>query len=131
MSQKEIEVILTRQLASYLAMPVLLVDTEGNLIFYNEAAESLLRCCFQETGVMPLSEWSTMFTPADDQGNPIPPEALPLVTAVTRQRPCHGNFSIQTMDGGWRHIESTAFPLIGQADRFLGAVSLFWEAPRK
>jgi hypothetical protein len=26
-----------------------------------------------------------------------------------------------------RHVEVTAFPLIGQAGRVLGAVGLFWE----
>ena len=39
MPQQEIEVILMRQLASYLAMPILVVDTEGDLVFFNEAAE--------------------------------------------------------------------------------------------
>ena len=39
MSQKEIEQILIRQLASYLAMAVLIVDADGNLVFYNEPAE--------------------------------------------------------------------------------------------
>ena len=36
MSQKEIEVILARQLASYLALPVFIVDLEGTLLFYND-----------------------------------------------------------------------------------------------
>src|SRR5206468_1146467 len=33
-SQQEIEVILTRQLATYLAVPVFIVDPEGTLLFY-------------------------------------------------------------------------------------------------
>lgn len=35
MPQKAIELILTRQLASYLAMPIFLVDAAGTLVFYN------------------------------------------------------------------------------------------------
>jgi hypothetical protein len=42
MAQHPIEVILMRQLASYLAMPILLVDPAGTLLFYNEPAERLL-----------------------------------------------------------------------------------------
>ena len=38
-------------------------------------------------------------------------------------------FEIQGLDGARRMIEVTAFPLIGMANRFLGALALFWEAP--
>jgi hypothetical protein len=34
---------------------------------------------------------------------------------------------IQGLDGIWRMIEVTAFPIIGQGDRHLGAVAIFWE----
>jgi hypothetical protein len=34
-SQKEIELILARQLASYLVMPIFIVDLQGNIIYYN------------------------------------------------------------------------------------------------
>jgi hypothetical protein len=37
-----VELILMRQLASYLAMPILLFDPAGNLLFYNEPAEALV-----------------------------------------------------------------------------------------
>ena len=50
MSQKEIEVILTRQLATYLAMPIFVIDTQGTLLFYNESAEAILGRRFDETG---------------------------------------------------------------------------------
>ena len=36
---------------------------------------------------------------------------------------------IRGLDSVLRHIEVSAFPLIGQSDRYLGAVALFWEAP--
>ena len=37
-----IQIILTRQLAAYLSVPVFLVDPKGNLLFYNEPAEIVL-----------------------------------------------------------------------------------------
>ena len=59
--QQAIEMILTRQLASYLALPIFVVDPEGILVFYNEPAEPILSRRFDETGAMPMSEWSTIF----------------------------------------------------------------------
>ena len=35
MAHEEIEVILARQLASYLAMPIFIVDPQGTLLYYN------------------------------------------------------------------------------------------------
>ena len=127
MSQREIEVILTRQLASYLAMPIFVVDPQGTLAFYNEPAEMILGLRFDATGEMPLAEWATVFTPIDQSGTPLPPQDLPLTTALNERHPTHGDFYLRGLDLVLRHIEVTAFPLIGQADRNLGAVALFWE----
>jgi len=127
MSPKEIEVILTRQLASYLAMPIFIVDPQGTLVFYNEPAEAILGLRFDETGEMPAAEWGAVFTPIDGAGSPLPAEALPLTIALRERRPAHGDFYIRGLDLVLRHIEVTAFPLIGQAERDIGAVALFWE----
>lgn len=127
MPQKDVEVILMRQLASYLAMPIFLVDPAGNLLFYNEPAEALLGRRFDETGEMPLEEWSTIFTPTVEDGSPLPPEALPLVIALQKHRAAHRVFCIRGLDGISRRIEATAFPLEGQGGRHLGAVAIFWE----
>lgn len=127
MSQREIEVILTRQLASYLAMPMFIVDPEGTLIFYNEAAESILGRRFEESGEMPASEWATAFTVTDEKGVPLPPEQQPLTVAFSERRPVHGRLWICGLDNVRRLIEATCFPLIGQAGRYLGAVAITWE----
>jgi hypothetical protein len=123
----EVELILTKQLASYLSMPIFLVDLAGNLLFYNEPAEQLLGSRYDETGEMPFEEWGTIFAPVDDEGVPIPPEGLPLAVAVQQGRPAHGTFTIKGLDGVPRNIAATAFPLVGQHDRALGAVAIFWE----
>lgn len=130
MSQKEIEVILARQLAEYLAMPIFIVDPAGDLLYYNEPAEGILGRRYVETGPMPASEWSTIFKQVDQEGNPIQPEELPLVIAMTQYHPAHKRFWIEGLDKTRRQIELTAFPLMAQANRFLGAIAIFWEVPK-
>jgi PAS domain-containing protein len=126
--QREVEVILLKQVASYLAMPIFLVDPEGTLVYYNEPAERLLGYRYEETGEMPIGEWSTVFVPRDEHGNQIPAEELPLGVALMQQRPAHGTMWIDALDDETHHITVTAFPLVGQHDRNLGAVAIFWES---
>lgn len=127
-SQKEIELILARQLASHLAMPIFIVDPPGNLIYYNEPAEVILGRRFEETGEMPVEQWSTVFNPTDENGKPLAAEALPLVIALRRHCPAHRDMWIDGLDGVRRRIEVTAFPIDGQAERYLGALAIFWES---
>jgi PAS domain-containing protein len=126
MSQKPIELILARQLASHLSIPIFVVDAEGTLLFYNEPAEGMLGRRFDEAGEMRLEAWSTMFLPTDEKGGRIPPEGLPLVIAVRERRPVHRVISITGLDGVRKMIEVTAFPLEGPGGRHLGAVAAFW-----
>jgi len=129
MPQREIEVILSRQLATYLSMPVFIVDQSGTLVFYNESAEAILGQRFEETGEMAADEWMTASTATDDAGKTIPRQKLPLMVALTERRPVHGTFWIVGNDSVRRHIATTAFPLIGQAGRNVGAMAVFWELP--
>jgi PAS domain-containing protein len=127
MSQKPIELILMRQLASSLAMPIFLVDGGGTLVFYNEPAERLLGMRFDETGEMPADEWATLWQPTEIDGRPLAPERVPLMIAVAERKPVHAELWIRGLDGTRRRIEATAFPLI-RLTELLGAVVLFWEA---
>ena len=127
MWRKEIEIVLARQLAGYLAMPIFIVDDAGNLLYFNEPAESILGRRFEETEAMLASELSAIFQTTDDAGKPIPSEALPIVVALSTHQPAHRRFWMRGMDGNSRHLEATAIPLVGLNNRFLGAVSIFWE----
>ncbi len=127
MPQQEIEVILARHLAEHLVMPIFIVNPAGDLIYYNDPAETILGCRYDETGVMTAVEWSTIFQPVDEQGSPLDPEELPLMIAITQRHPSHKRFWIRGMDDNLRQIDVTAFPLNAQAERFLGAVAVFWE----
>ena len=129
MAQQEVEVILARHLAEHLALPIFIVDPQGNLIFFNEPAEAVLGLRFGDTGLLPASEWSTMFEPVDQAGASIAPEELPLMIAMTQSHAAHKGFWIKGLDKKLRRIELTAFPLVGQSGRISGAVSIFWEVP--
>jgi len=127
MTQHEIEIILCRHWASYLETPIFLVDTAGNLLFYNEPAEKILGQRFSETGEMPAEVWGSIFEFVNEDGISMKPEELPLTIALTEGRPIHMKLWLKGLDNVKRYIQTTCFPLIGQADRFLGAVALFWE----
>jgi PAS domain-containing protein len=127
MSANQIEIILSRQLADCLSIPIFLTDPEGNLLFYNEPAEELLGKRYEETGRMPVSEWATIFKPVDEQGNALAPEELPLVRTLMSRLPNHGTFWIESLGGQRNQISVTAYPVIGRPDRFLGAVAIFWK----
>jgi PAS domain-containing protein len=128
MAQQRIELILLRQLASHLAMPIFIVDGTGDLIFYNAPAEKILGRRFEETGPMPAGEWAKAWEPTDDSGKPVAPEDVPLSVALRETRPVHRRFSIRGLDGVPRRIEAVAFPLIGTG-QLLGAAVMFWERP--
>jgi PAS domain-containing protein len=128
MAQHAVELILTKQLASTLTVPIFLVDTEGNLLFYNEPAEAILGLRFEETGEMSSAEWGTRFHPTTLDGQPVAVHDLPLVRALVGRMPTHGPLRIVGGDGVARSILVTAFPLNAQGGRFLGAVAMFWEA---
>jgi PAS domain-containing protein len=122
-----IQIILIRQLAGYLSVPLFLVDPKGDLLFYNEPAEVILGQRFEETGAMPAETWSKAFTPVDEQGQPMPPEDLPLMIALATQRPAQKRMYIHGLDSVRRHIEVASIPIVGLQGEFLGAAALFWE----
>ena len=100
-----IQIILIRRLAEYLSVPLFLVDANGDLLFYNEPAETILVRRFDETGAVSANEWSAAFTPEDSDGNAIPPEDVPLMITITRKRPAYNRFFIRGLDGVRRHVE--------------------------
>jgi PAS domain-containing protein len=122
-----IQIILTRQLAGYLSVPIFLVDPKGNLLFYNEPAETILGRRFEETGAMAAEEWSSAFSPLDEERQPLPPEKVPLRICLTTQRPVCRRLFIRGLDGVLRHLEVASIPITGLQGEFLGAAAFFWE----
>ena len=123
----EIEIILNRQLADCLSIPVFITDTAGNLIFYNEPAEEILGKRYEETGEMPVEMWGTIFKPIDEAGHLLAPDDLPLVKTLRNCRPYHKIFLIESLKGSIEKISVTSYPILGRSGKFLGAVAIFWE----
>ena len=123
----DIEIILNRQLADCLSIPVFITDTIGNLIFYNEPAEELLGKRFEETGEMPVEIWAKVFKPMDQHHTPIAPDELPLVRTLKTCSPHHKTFWIESLKGNATEISVTSYPIIGRTGEFLGAVAIFWK----
>jgi PAS domain-containing protein len=126
-STKPIQLILARQLASCLAMPILLVDTEGTLIYFNEPAEAILNQRFEETGEIAADTWSTLFALKDEDLNPIAQEDRPTMVALSGRRPISRTVWMQCGHRDWKRMQITAFPLVGERRQFLGAQMIFWE----
>ena len=127
MAQQSIEIILLRQWASYMAMPIWISGAEGELLYYNEAAEALLGRRFEEAQEMPVEELSGLFNTTSVGGDPIPPEDLPIGIAHRERRPAHKRVQIKGLDEVTRVIDVTAFPLKAQGGSYLGSVAVFWQ----
>jgi hypothetical protein len=127
MTQKDIELILLRQWASYLDMPVFLAGSDGALLFYNEPAEALIGVRFDEAGEMPASLIARMFKTKTQDGTPMRAAELPLTIALTERRPAHRIVRFEGLDGVHRTVDVTAVPLTGHGTRKLGAVIFLWE----
>jgi hypothetical protein len=108
-------------------MPILIVDTEGTLIFYNEPAEVILDQRFEETGEIPADTWSRLFAVADEERNPIPQEDRPMMMVLSERKPISRTLWMRCGHREWLHVSITAFPLIGEGRQFLGAQMIFWE----
>ena len=128
MPQRPVELILARQLASSLSVPVLLVDSRGDLLYINEPAESIFGRRFDEIDSLPLHERSTILAPRDRDGTPLAPESLPALLAMRERRPIHAEFWINGLDGRPRATASTAIPLQGVDDMVVGSLVVIWLA---
>ena len=125
--QRPLELILARNLLSTLSTAAFLVNQPGDIVFYNEAAGSLLGRRFEEKGAMSGQEWVDAFGPLDDEGNPIPIEKQPLTTALRANRPAHARHRIRSLTGSEHVVEVSGVPVIG-ADGFMGAMVFIWLA---
>jgi PAS domain S-box-containing protein len=125
--QQPLELIILRQLASYLTIPMWMMDGAGDLIFYNEPAEELLGVHFDDVGPIRAEQLVGMWQVTDLDGELLPDADFPVIAALTRQVAGHRAVRFQGKDGEWRAVEVTAIPIEGQGKRFLGVLATFWE----
>ncbi|MDQ6915358.1 MAG: PAS domain-containing protein [Actinomycetota bacterium] len=124
--QQALELILARNLLSSISTPAFLVDADGVLVFFNEAAGTLLGRRFEESGKLTAEEWGRAFGPFDQSGQPIPFERLPLTIALREGRPAHASHCIHSSGGEQHDIEVSALPLVSTDGGFRGALAIFW-----
>lgn len=125
MSGRPLQLILARNLLSSLSTPALLADVEGNVLFFNDPAGSMLGRRYEETGKMLAADWTATFGPFDDEGQPIAFSDLPLTAALRGTRPAHAGFRIRSATGVEHEIEASALPIVGDSG-FHGAMVVFW-----
>jgi PAS domain-containing protein len=126
-AQKPLELILARNLMSSLSTPAFLVDEDGELVFFNDAAGALLGKRFEEVGRMGPDQWGAAFGPFDQDGNQIPVEELPLTIALRQGKPAHASHRIRSFDGRDHEIEVSAMPIV-TTHGARGAMAIFWSA---
>ena len=124
-AHRPLELILARNLLTNISIPAFLADNRGGLVFYNEAAESLLGMPFQQARNMDPEEWRARFGPFDSARERIPFEEEPLTIALHEGRPVHVPLYIRSADGEVHHIEVSAFPLAANEET-TGAIGIFW-----
>jgi PAS domain-containing protein len=127
MAQQAVELILTRQLASCLSVPIVILGPTGDFLFYNEPAEVLMGLRFQETGPIKGGDTEGRVRLTDEGGREIPRDQRPSAIALRQQRPAHAQMWMMSASGGRRPVEVTAFPLLSQGGGLLGAAVMFWE----
>jgi PAS domain-containing protein len=123
--QQPLLLIQARNLVTGLGLPALLTDSEGGLVFYNEAAGALLGRRFEEVGPMSRDNWAHEYGPYDEEGRAIASDSLPLGQAVRRGRPAQGEFLVRLGGRGLVRVEVSALPLL-EMDRYDGSMIVFW-----
>jgi PAS domain-containing protein len=125
--QKSVVLILARELASNVATPMLLLDRNGTLVYFNEPAEVVFGTRFDAVGEVRPESWDQRWPVADAEGNPISLMTSPLADVIVHRTPGHQSIRVTGLDGTVRAIDATVFPLFDSGNQFVGAVGVFWQ----
>ena len=124
-AQKPLELIQARNLLSSLSTPALLVNRDGDVVFYNESAGALLGQRYEETGTLSAHDWVCAFGPFDEDGEPLPVERQPLTPALREGRAGHAMHRIRSAKGAEYDVGVSGVPIVG-GEHFKGAMIFFW-----
>jgi PAS domain-containing protein len=126
MASQPLELILARNLIDGITLAAFLVDPDGVLVFFNDAAGELIGRRFEEVGRLRREEWSSEFGPFDEFGQLMPTDSLPVTVALRQGLPAHDRFRISSSnEDELVEVDVSALPL-GSADGFKGAIIVFW-----
>jgi PAS domain-containing protein len=124
--QKSLALIRAREVATNLSLPITVLDAEGEIVFYNEAAEAILGDTYEAAGELSSKQWAAAFSPEREDGTPFPLHELPGAVALLERRPHHVNLFYTGIDGVRRNVAVTGFPLVGREGELFGAFTIFW-----
>ena len=127
MAQHPIEMILLKQWASLIAVPVWITDADGRLIYYNEPTEEIIGLRYEDAGELSAEQLAEVFVISNIDGSPLASDERPLMNALTKQVSSHRRIRFLRADKQWREIAVTAIPIIGEGNRHLGAMVTMWE----
>jgi PAS domain-containing protein len=126
---RSLPLILARELAANLATPMFLIDSDGTLVFCNEAAELMLGKSYSEIGAVTANDFGDMLNLEDLNGEPLRKRDSPPGIAFMRREPAHNTLVVTTLDGTRKaQFEITAYPLFGRTGDMHGVLTVFWEA---
>jgi PAS domain-containing protein len=128
-TEQPLELILARNLVSLITLAAVLIDVDGSIIFYNDAAAEFFGGLFEETGPVPLARWRAELGPFDENGQNLPTANLPVTRAFRDGRPGFGKFHIRG-GSGLVDVEVVALPLVGSVGLH-GAMVMFWPLDRQ
>ena len=124
MQNQRLLLVQARNLITNLALPAVLTDADGQLLFFNDAAAVLLGRRFEEVGRQAREEWAQEIGPFDDHGRPVATDHLPIANALRSGRPAQGRFHLR-LAGGQQEVEVSALPLI-EPEFLEGVLLVFW-----
>lgn len=127
MAQKSIEIILFRQLVTYLVIPSFIIDPDGFMMYWNESAEKFLDFKFSERDETSTTDWKILFTPQDENGRALSVDKSPLFISSTQYRIAYDKFYITTLQQQLKHMELCSIPIFNYTDIFLGCIAFFQE----
>jgi len=125
---RSLPLILARELAANLATPMFLIDGEGTLVYFNEAAELMLGRTFADVGAISANEFGSRLQLAELDGSPMRRRDSPAGVAFLRREPSHRTLLATSLDGSRRQFEVTAYPLFGKIGEMHGVLTVFWAA---
>jgi PAS domain-containing protein len=127
--QRDLVLITARAFATKLAMPTLIADADGDLVYFNEAAAAVLGSSLTDVDELPASRWTELFATETLDAEPLPLEKLPPGIALLEGCPAHDSLAMVGLDGVRRQVAVTAFPLLSHPDELVGIMAIFWELP--
>jgi len=125
-----IELILARNLVTSIRLAALLLDPDGVIVYFNDAAGELIGRRFEEVGPLSREQWNEQFGPFDEFGAVIPTDHMPVTVALRDGLPSIDRVHVRLDRDELIEIEVSALPLT-TVQGFQGAIVVFWRADQR